>query len=455
MRSEDDLRAALRSLEGHAPDLEAVLSAVERSGAARRARQQGRHRRWLRIGAPILAALAVTAAVLVPLSVRTALRPGTPNVPSLPRHANPSARQVLDAAARVADAQPAQAGKYWRVSIASTKLIAGGTNAHPYALAETLSPWVTWYPAQPASPGDWYIAYSDASYTATPATAGAEAQWKADGSPALPSGKLPVVRTEAFSDLRFGSTRLKPLQFRSLPSNPAALKSEIVQMEAGSYQSGVTDQQSYDVFGVITDLLDHEPITPQVRAAAFRVLAGLPGIEMLGKVTDPIGRPGYAIGLAGFTAKTYGQNGLVGADLALVISPTAGTLLAEESIVQPRDVTAKKPAASGAVPGRTSCSSEFAMQPGGVAPLHPYTYGGLTYCVPNGATVKVFAGGDGTSDQVLWKVPHQSGAMGSAPLGPVVSASPGMVTGAYVILSEGWTNSAPSAAGSAQGIPSQ
>jgi len=448
VRSEEDLRAALRSLERHAPDLESVLSPV-----ARRGRRTGRHRRWLRVGGPILVALAVTAAILVPLSVRGMLATNKPNGPSPRLPANPSARQVLEAAARVAEAQPAQTGKYWRVSIASTKLIAAGPNAHPYALEKTLSPWVTWYPAQP-SPGDWYVAYSDASYTTTPATAGAEAQWKADGSPALPSEKLPVVRTEAFSDLRFGSTRLTPLQFQSLPSNPAALKAAIVAMTNGSYQSGVTDQESYEIFGVITDLLDHEPITPQVRAAAFWVLAGLPGIEVLGKVSDPIGRPGYAISLDEFAAKTFGQNGLVGTNLTLVISPTAGTLLAEESIVKPQDVTAKRPAISGAVPGPTSCSSGVTDLR--ISPTRPYSYDGLTYCIPANATaVKVLPEGNGTSDQVAVTLPHQPGVMVPFPIGPQVQASTGMVTGAYVILSEGWTNDTPSKATSAQGSPGQ
>src|SRR5262249_43160897 len=142
VRSEDDLRAALRSLERHAPDLESVLSTI-----ARRGRRTDRHRHWLRIGGPILVALPVTAAILVPPSVRTALRPGNPNGPSSALPANPSTQQVLEAAARVAEAQPAQTGKYWRVSIASSKLITSGPNAHPYALQETLSPWVTWYPA--------------------------------------------------------------------------------------------------------------------------------------------------------------------------------------------------------------------------------------------------------------------------------------------------------------------
>jgi hypothetical protein len=348
---------------------------------------------------------------------------------------------VLEAAARVAEAQPAQAGKYWRVSIASSKLIAAGPNAHPYALEETLSPWVTWYPANPAKPGVGTVAYSDASYTTKPATAGAAAQWKADGSPALPSGKLPVATTAPFNDLMYfadipaGTTyppgsvlQWTPAQYQSLPSDPAALKAYILRLNQGksSLAPGETEQEALDsaVFGEITDLLDHEPITPQVRAAAFQVLAGLPGIKMLGPVTDPVGRPGYTIGLGEYAAKDFGYTPLVGSGLVLIISPTTGTLLAEESTATPQEVTnnnqevtrstkaAKHPAASGAVSGPTSCSSEFAAGVREVPPTHPYTYGGLTYCVPANATVKVFPNGDGTSDQVGWTVPTRPGSSG-------------------------------------------
>ena len=83
---------------------------------------------------------------------------------------------------------------------------------------------------------------------------------------------------------------------------------------------------------------------------------------------------------------------------------------------------------------------------------HPYTDLGRTWCVPGNATVKLVANGDGATDEVWWSVPHQAGLGSSAPIGPRVQLSVGMVTGAYTILSEGWTNNSPSAAGSAQGI---
>lgn len=448
MRNEDDLRAVLRSLERHAPPLESVLPAAARR--PERPRRASRQRRWLRIGGPILVAVAVVAAVVTPLTVGKILQSAisTPNgsLGSVPAH--PTAAQVLNAAAQVAAAQPAQPpGKYWRVSIASTKLIPGGSNAHPYALRLTLSPWVTWYPVQPTK-NLWYVAYSDAGYTTTLATPGGAARWRAAGSPALPSAKLPVVGMEAFSDLRYGPTRLTPAQFQSLPSDPAALKAQIDEMVKGYVQAGVKNEHSFEVFGVLTDLLDHEPITPQVRAAAFRILAGLPGIQMLGKATDPVGRPGYMIGLDGGAEKTFGANLILAGTLTLVISPQTGTLLAEEALATSQSNSGKKPAASGAVPGATACG---ASQSSGTTPgvqvgdigSHPYAHGGFTYCVPRGASVKVLPGGDGISDFVAWSMPHQAGVASEGPLGPVVSVAPGTVTAAYTILSAGWTNATP------------
>jgi hypothetical protein len=355
---------------------------------------------------------------------------------------------VLNAAAQVAAAQPAQPpGKYWRVSVASTKLIAGGSNAHPYALRQTLSPWVTWYTVQPTK-NQWYIAYSDAGYTTTLATPGGAAQWRAAGSPALPSAKLPVTGMEAFSDLRYGPTRMTPAQFRSLPGDPAKLKAQLDQMLKGYSQAGVKNEHSFEVFGVLADLLDHEPITPQVRAAAFRILAGLAGIENLGKVTDPVGRAGYMIGLDGGAYKTFGANLILGGALTLVISPATGTLLAEESVAPSQPSDGRKPAASGAVPGATACGQSTssgatpAVQVGGIG-SRPYRYGGLTYCVPPGANVKVLPNGDGISDMVAWSMPHQAGVEVGIPLGPAVAVPPGTVTAAYTILSAGWTDATP------------
>ena len=62
-----------------------------------------------------------------------------------------------------------------------------------------------------------------------------------------------------------------------------------------------------------------DPVTPAVRAATFHVMAGLPGVRLLGKMRDPMGRPGYGVG-SGASAP---------GDIA-VIDPATGSLLAVE-----------------------------------------------------------------------------------------------------------------------------
>lgn len=69
MREEEDLRAALRTLERHAPDPDAMLAAISAAGRAparrrwRRARVNGARRGWARTVAPLAAAASVVAAV--------------------------------------------------------------------------------------------------------------------------------------------------------------------------------------------------------------------------------------------------------------------------------------------------------------------------------------------------------------------------------------------------------
>ncbi|MET8388377.1 hypothetical protein ABZV14_35830 [Streptosporangium canum] len=39
------------------------------------------------------------------------------------------------------------------------------------------------------------------------------------------------------------------------------------------------------------------PVSPKVRAAAYRMIASLPGVTAVGEVTDPLGRRGRAVSI--------------------------------------------------------------------------------------------------------------------------------------------------------------
>jgi hypothetical protein len=78
-----------------------------------------------------------------------------------------------------------------------------------------------------------------------------------------------------------------------------------------------------------------------VRAAAYRVLASIPGIEDLGPVTDHAGRLGIALALTGHTRCPLGS--LID---ELVVDPHTDSLLAVQQILA-------TPSADGRLAGLT------------------------------------------------------------------------------------------------------
>jgi hypothetical protein len=86
-----------------------------------------------------------------------------------------------------------------------------------------------------------------------------------------------------------------------LPTQPAALRRAVERMVAAvptnRRGSSVVDEfqaQPADLFSPISQFLS-VPISPQLRAALFRVLADLPGVELLGDKRDHLGRRGVAV----------------------------------------------------------------------------------------------------------------------------------------------------------------
>ena len=83
-----------------------------------------------------------------------------------------------------------------------------------------------------------------------------------------------------------------------------------------------------------------DPVSPQVKSAAFKVMASLPGVRMLGPVTDPLGRHGFALAVADSLLGTAHPDARIHLTEAAVIDPASGTLLAVEDIgPMPRNVT--------------------------------------------------------------------------------------------------------------------
>jgi hypothetical protein len=98
-------------------------------------------------------------------------------------------------------------------------------------------------------------------------------------------------------------------QLYALPIDPTALENVL---RADSRGAG-PDPDS-ELFTIVGDLLRESPAPPALRAALYEVAARIPGITLIGPVTDSLGRHGTAIERSG---QTY------------VFDPSSGQILDE------------------------------------------------------------------------------------------------------------------------------
>jgi hypothetical protein len=110
-------------------------------------------------------------------------------------------------------------------------------------------------------------------------------QWLAMGKTAPPLVGPP-------SDERFGPGKLVdgPVDLSKLPTDPAQLAKLISSRKIEGGPPGPAED-----FVQVGDLLRESDASPELRAALFKVAAGIPGVKLLGTVTDSDGRSGTAI----------------------------------------------------------------------------------------------------------------------------------------------------------------
>jgi hypothetical protein len=108
----------------------------------------------------------------------------------------------------------------------------------------------------------------------------------------------------------------------TLPTNPAQLKTFYLDHQAFFHNGGTPNEiVSEDAVGT---MLPESMSTPAVRAAAFRVLASLPGIQIKPNVRDPAGQSGTAVFL-GQTRSTL---------TLLIVDPATGAALCIEDVAR-------------------------------------------------------------------------------------------------------------------------
>jgi hypothetical protein len=212
------------SMDAYRSARAALMQEIAQGGAPRVAQRPPR-RRGLRVGWLVGAATAAALAAVVAFAVIPGTSPSGPTGES-------SGRDLLLAAAVVAESQTETVGTYWHVTVVSHL----DDGVHP---------------------GDWFTAHDGAGFAA-------------DGAG--------VVRTTpAGSGFQVGGEQLALAELQQLPTDPAALTSRIT--------DSLDDLDRPDLSAAtavaLSELLWRVPAPPAVRAAAFRALADLGNVTRL------------------------------------------------------------------------------------------------------------------------------------------------------------------------------
>ncbi|MEV0591742.1 CU044_5270 family protein [Nonomuraea cavernae] len=291
---------------------------VERAGRVRmaaafaqeRVRRGRRTARWTALGLGLAGAAAAAAIVIAPT-----VRHSAP-VTSGPIAQTDGKRFLLVAAASVAT-MPDE-GAWW----GSTEVM-GRRFREPggrYVLHERRMR-ETWIPADP----EGLTWYRETPEGIKPATSQDEAAWRADGSPTSWTYDDYVEQAEpdeqrTFStedwDFRIVAAGKALTKMSELPDTPEGLKALF----------GTDDRTTLDT---TVRLLVFAPVTSETRAAAYRLLASMPGVAAVGQTTDVLGRAGEAIE---YESGEFAPHDQVGATRTrLVIDPVSGRPLSIET----------------------------------------------------------------------------------------------------------------------------
>jgi hypothetical protein len=255
-----------------------------------------------------------------------------------------TARQILLTAAASTVKSPAT-GRYWHTTEIDGQTSDNNPQHATYEIASRtqVDSWVARSPAQRT----WTIRKPLSVEPATPAD---RAAWRAAGAPSSvhTSGKPvgnadlitmspgPAVATWQPGTANAFTTQMTRGQLDRLPADPGKLASILRQRIMSRLPAPLQGRQAlangqllnFGV-GLLTD-----PVSAQVRAADYRMIAALPGMRAMGQVRDVLGRTGYGVASIGpGQFDGYGVLRFTEEDL-LVINPSTGALLAYEQIVR-------------------------------------------------------------------------------------------------------------------------
>ncbi|NUW42562.1 CU044_5270 family protein [Nonomuraea rhodomycinica] len=347
----DELRAARPAHLGDRP-VDPPTREAELARAMARPRPARRRRRAVK---PVWglglagAAAAVTAAVVVMSGNGTVPTPRAPDG-GRPVAASPgtvpatrvrlSARDVLLAAAEKADRRSEGDGDYWHTATVTRNVFSAARGGYRVVAQERNELWT------PVATGgeQWGL---NQPLGARPATEEDRAAWERAGSPSeidvtVPGKGKPMTLTTSPGEARPSHSPLVDgdkvfwlgrnvtmKDLRGLPGEPGELKRWLLRSYEGHDTESSSVPMSSDAWlfrvgaGLITDM----PVTPQVRGAAFRMLAGLDTVKVIENVADGEGRQGTAVAVE---ERVKGSGVL---ENRLILDEATGQALGGQSVV--------------------------------------------------------------------------------------------------------------------------
>jgi hypothetical protein len=142
------------------------------------------------------------------------------------------------------------------------------------------------------------------------------AAWVATGAPDL---EWIVDGDDEFD--HFGPGELTFEDYSDLPTDPEELLELIESRELVGGPAG-----DWETFVIVGDLLRETYAAPKVRAALYQVVAELPGVELVGRVVDPAGRPGMAVAYTNPSSDARSR-------YELIFDPVTAELLSEGEVL--------------------------------------------------------------------------------------------------------------------------
>ncbi len=297
----------------------------------------------------LTAAAGVTAVALIALGAVTGSEPVRNDSTASTGTPEPGQSQALLLAAEHVSTAP-DTGKYWRTTTESRDLELGSTAKGSFRLyySEADETWVARSSRDPSRA-------VSRPWSRVPANSEDRADWQRAGSPTTfdlhdvdrngkpdimtdvssTSGKGTVVDPmNTNSDVFFiGGLGKSMSDIRRLPAEPKTLTTALLENYQRSIDAAAkhgrgrpennNEAKQQWLFNAATEVL-MLPVTSQVRATAYRIMAGLDGIENLGQARDVKGRIGDAVALRSNSSRGLQED-------RLIIEATTGLPLAQET----------------------------------------------------------------------------------------------------------------------------